>query len=187
MNRREALATTARLLGGTIVGSNVFLNGCKSTPEKIASFSEHDIAFLDAVGEVIIPTTPRSPGAKAARIGEFMNVMVTDCYDEHEQKIFFDGITTLKALAQQKHDTDFVSLSGDDQRALLNAVNKEAKAYANTKLHNDPEHYFTLIKQLTTLGYFTSEPGATTARTYVAVPGRFEGCIPFSDGKAWAT
>jgi hypothetical protein len=44
------------------------------------------------------------------------------------------------------------------------------------------------MKQLTLLGYFTSEIGATQTLRYVAVPGKYEGCIPYKKGdKAWAT
>jgi len=52
----------------------------------------------------------------------------------------------------------------------------------------DDPHYFSMIKQLTLWGFFTSEPGATKALRYVAVPGKYEGCIPYKKGdKAWAT
>jgi hypothetical protein len=187
MNRREALAATARVLGGSIVGAQIFLTACKTPEKKQEPFSPDDIAFLDAVGEVIIPTTTDSPGAKAAHIGDFMRVIVTDCYSDAEHKIFVDGMTTLKELSRKKYDKDFVKLSGEEQNTLLSTVNKEAKAYATTKREADPEHYFTLIKQLTTWGYFTSEPGATKALNYLPVPGRFEGCVPYTQGeKAWA-
>jgi hypothetical protein len=187
MNRREALAATARILGGSIAGAQIFLAACKNPEKKQEPFSADDIAFLDAVGEVIIPTTTDSPGAKAAHIGDFMRVIVTDCYSDAEHKIFIEGMSTLKELSQKKYNKDFVKLSGEDQTALLAAVNKEAKAYASAKREQDPEHYFTLIKQLTTWGYFTSEPGATKALNYVPVPGRFEGCVPYTEGeKAWA-
>lgn len=116
-----------------------------------------------------------------------MRVIVTDCYSDAEHKIFVDGMATLKALSQKKYDKDFIKLSGEEQNTLLSDVNKEAKAYASTKREADPEHYFTLIKQLTTWGYFTSEPGATKALNYLPVPGRFEGCVPYTEGeKAWA-
>ena len=45
-----------------------------------------------------------------------------------------------------------------------------------------------MIKQLTLWGYFSSEIGATQALRYVAIPGKYEGCIPYKKGdKAWAT
>jgi len=67
-------------------------------------------------------------------------------------------------------------------------LDKEAKEYGKTKKQDDPNHYFSQVKQLTLWGYFTSEPGATKALRYVAVPGKYEGCIPYNKGdKAWAT
>jgi hypothetical protein len=67
-------------------------------------------------------------------------------------------------------------------------LNKELKEYNEAKKDKDPNHYFGLMKQLTLLGYFTSEIGATQALRYLAVPGKYEGCIPYNKGdKAWAT
>jgi len=50
------------------------------------------------------------------------------------------------------------------------------------------QHFFELFKDLTISGYFTSEIGATQARQYQAVPGKYQGCIPYKKGdKPWAT
>ena len=66
-------------------------------------------------------------------------------------------------------------------------LDKEAKDFNKNKKKEDPPHYFALMKQLTLLGYFTSEPGATQALNYVSVPGKFEACIPYKKGdKAYA-
>jgi hypothetical protein len=76
----------------------------------------------------------------------------------------------------------------EQRKELLTVVDKEQKSYNENKKEGDPNHYFALMKQLTLLGYFTSEIGATQALRYVAVPGRYEGCIPYKKGdKAWAT
>ncbi|MCZ2459027.1 MAG: gluconate 2-dehydrogenase subunit 3 family protein, partial [Chitinophagales bacterium] len=45
-----------------------------------------------------------------------------------------------------------------------------------------PPYYFTMMKQLTLWGYFTSEIGMTQALKYVPVPGRFDGCIDYKKG-----
>ena len=51
-----------------------------------------------------------------------------------------------------------------------------------------PNHYFKLMKELTLLGYFSSEIGATKALRYIAVPGHYDGNLPYKKGdKAWAT
>jgi hypothetical protein len=214
MNRREALSSVALLLGGTIIGGEVFLAGCKAPDKKIAmaglNFSPDDISFLDEVGETIIPATT-TPGAKEAKIGEFMRTIVNDCYEEKEQKIFLDGMQKLDDACKTKNGKPFLDCDAQQRHDFLVALDQEAKDYQKKKgefdkLQDDkaaaekskgntafqredmPAHYFTMVKQLTLWGYFTSEVGATKALRYVAVPGRYEGCIPYKKGdKAWAT
>jgi hypothetical protein len=80
-----------------------------------------------------------------------------------------------------------MKLNPEQRKELLTSIDKESKDYASKKKKEDPNHYFTLMKQLTLLGYFSSEVGATQALRYVAVPGKFEGCIDYKKGdKAWA-
>jgi hypothetical protein len=189
MNRRDALSQVALLFGGTIVGGAAFLEGCRQPDAKSVAglkFSPDDIAFLDELAETIIPAT-NTPGAKAAKVGSFMQVMVTDCYEEKDQKIFMDGIQEIEKVCQKTNGVGFMKATPEQRHALLSAIDKEQKEYASKKKKEDPNHYFSLMKQLTLLGYFTSEIGATQALRYVAVPGRYEGCIPYKKGdRAWA-
>jgi Gluconate 2-dehydrogenase subunit 3 len=215
MNRREALSSVALLLGGTIIGAEAFLSGCTNSTKNPGAaglnFAPDDIAFLDEVGETILPATASSPGAKEAKIGQFMKTIVNDCYEEKDQKIFVDGMGQLNEECKKKNSKDFVALTDAEKHDFLVALDKEAKDYMKKKADFDkqqyekeaaekakgntaytkeemPAHYFTMIKQLTLWGYFTSEPGATKALRYVAVPGKYDGCIPYKKGdKAWAT
>src|SRR5690349_19751819 len=108
MDRREALSRVALILGGTIIGAEAFLSGCKTTPAKVGLFAAEDIALLDEVGDTILPTTAASPGAKAAQIGDFMKTIVTDCYTEDDQRTFTDGITKLQKAAKDKYNKSFM-------------------------------------------------------------------------------
>lgn len=48
--------------------------------------------------------------------------------------------------------------------------------------------FFAIVRDLTLLGYFTSEIGATKAYQYIAVPGRYDGCVDLKPGqRVWAT
>ena len=214
MDRREALSRVALIFGGTIIGAEAFLSGCKTTPAKEGLFADADIALLDEVGDTILPTTAASPGAKAAQIGQFMKTIVTDCYTEDDQRTFTDGIGKLNDAAKKKYDKSFMEITPEQRTEFLIGLDKEAKDRQkelddkNSKLTDDERHkrkmeqdagtykrpaeddphYFSMMKQLTLWGYFTSKPGATQALRYVAVPGRYEGCIPYKKGdKAWAT
>ena len=189
MNRRDAISRVALLLGGTVIGAEFFLNGCTSADQKVGqsiNFTPDDIAYLDEVAETIIPQTD-TPGAKAAKVGTFMTVMVKDCYDEKNQKIFLDGMTALNEASKKKYNNGFMKITPEQRKELLTEIDKEQKDYKKNKKKEDDTHYFTQMKQLTLLGYFTSKEGATQALRYVAVPGRFEACIPYKKGdKAWA-
>ncbi len=189
MNRRDALSRITLIFGGTIIGAEAFLTGCQPGNKELmtAEFNPEKITFLDEVGETILPTTASSPGAKEAKIGEFMQTIVTDCYTEDDQKIFMDGIGKLNKAANDKFDGDFMELDASKRHDLLVALDQEAKDYDKNRKEGDPNHYFSMVKQLTLWGYFTSEPGATKALRYVETPGRYEGCIPYKKGdKAWA-
>lgn len=210
MDRREILKMIALATGGAFIGGEVFLTGCASDKTAAIGFSKEDIAFMDEVAETILPKT-KTPGAKDAAVGAFMAVMVNDCYTPADQKIFHEGITKLNEASQDKYKADFMSITPAQRHELLVAIDAEAKEVQKKKSDFDkeqnekqrsadfnrnmnfkkeemPAHYFTMMKQLTMLGFFTSKVGANEALRFVAVPGRYDACIPYKKGdKAWAT
>jgi Gluconate 2-dehydrogenase subunit 3 len=189
MNRRDAVSAVAILLGGTIVGADMLLTGCKPAGRKAAGIpmTQDDVAFLDEVAETIIPATS-TPGAKAAKVGQFMNTMVTDCYTADDQKVFLAGIGKIDDAAQKKYSKGFMELDGTQKHDLLVELDTEAKTAMKNRKDGEAKPYFRMMKELTLLGYFTSKEGATMALRYVPVPGRYEGCIPYKKGeKAFAT
>lgn len=187
MQRRQAIQNVALLLGGTLVGGKLFLaGGCKpATPTIEGLFTPEMQALLGEIAETILPATS-TPGAKEAGVGEFIPVMVKDCYDATHQKVFMDGLGSLEKLSKEKYGNGFMKISAEQRTELLTQLDKEQQAYHKTKQEDAPPHYFRLMKELTLLGFFTSEVGATKALRYVAVPGRFEGCIDYKKGdRAW--
>ena len=187
MERRELLKMIAALTGGVFIGGEL-LTGCKTSPSiGGATFSEGDTAFLNEVAETILPAT-KSPGAKEAKVGELMVVMVNDTYEEKDQKIFHEGILKLDEASKKANSKSFMEATPEQRTSLLTALDKEAKEYQKSKKKEDPNHYFTMMKQLTLFGYFTSKEGATQALRYIAVPGKYDGAYPYKKGdKAWAT
>lgn len=185
MDRREAVKYISLLLGGTMVGANAMLTGCKTDDGKL-TFSDKEIALLDEIAETILPATS-TPGAKAAKVGAFMTVMVNDCYEEKDQQVFHEGMEKINKAAEEAHKKTFMKSTPQERHALLINLDKEQKEYMKNKKEEDRPHYFRMMKELTLLGYFTSEIGSKQARRYVPVPGKYEGCIPYKKGdKAWA-
>lgn len=188
MNRREALSRVGLIVGGTVIGAEFFISGCKSnsTTNTDDLFATDNVAYMNEIGETILPATT-TPGAKAANVGGFMAVMVRDCYTPADQKIFKKGLTQLNDASKKKYNKSFMDANAQQRTELLTVLDKEQKDYMKTKKPDAENHYFTMIKQLTLLGYFTSEEGATKALRYLPVPGKFIGDYPYKKGdKAWA-
>jgi hypothetical protein len=188
IDRREAIRRVTLLLGGAaLIGSSGFIAACERAQQRAAgtstagggTFTAKDIAFLDEVAETILPAT-KTPGAKAAHVGAFMAVMVTDGYTERDQGIFRDGMKTLD-------EASFMAATPAQRLARVEQLDREQKAYTDKKKPDDPPHFFRQMKELTLLGYFTSEIGYTQAMRYRETPGRFDPCVPYTPGEtAWA-
>ena len=185
MDRREAIKTVSLLLGGTFVASSGLLSAVERAHARAAhpgggqvgAFTAQEIALLDEVAETILPETT-TPGAKAAHVGAFMALMVTDTYEERQQTVFRDGIKQLAG---------FMELPAAQRLAKLEQLDREAKTYMDSRAQGAPPHFFRLMKELTLLGYFTSEIGVTQAQRYRETPGRFDPCVPYAPGEtAWA-
>jgi hypothetical protein len=185
MNRREAVQQISLLLGGTILGMEAFLSGCSTSDKKVA-FSEKDVQLLDEIADTILPAT-KTPGAKAAKVGELIKVMVNDCYEEKDQVLFHNGLEQIQQLSKKTYGDKFTDIKPQQRLELLTSLDKEQKEAMKGWKEGDPKPYFRLMKELTLLGYFTSEIGCTQARRYVETPGKYEACIPYQKGdKAWA-
>lgn len=198
--------------GAVVIGGEFFLSGCKNNDAiGAATFSKDDIAFLDEVADTILPTT-KTPGAKAAKVGTFMTVMVNDCYNEADQKLFHAGISKLNDASTKKFSKGFIDLTVQQRLELLTEIDKNATAFnkkVNTtfdalspeqktkmvldkntddkdpkadKMKENPDYYYVQMKQLTLLGYFNSKEGVTEALRYIAVPGKYDGNFPYKKG-----
>lgn len=217
MNRRDALTRVAALMGSTLSAPTLLavMEGCKTKMSKEAAaqtFTPDVMKLIGEVAETIIPKT-KTPGAKEAGVADFVKVMLTDCYEENDRQAFFDGLAEVNAKSQEAHKKPFVDLKPEERISVFKKVEEEAFAERTRRDEEvkkekerikqgqeketseqksepakkpSPIFYFTM-KDLTLLGYFTSEAGATQALEYVPVPGRYEGCIDLKPGqKAWA-
>jgi hypothetical protein len=192
IDRREAIKRVSALLGGVaLVGGSALWTGCRSdrasSAGAVGSFAPTDVALLDEVADTILPET-KTPGAKAAKVGPFMALMVTDCYSDRDQQIFRTGMRQLEEASQKANGKSFVDSTPQARLALLESLDREQKAYMDAKKPGDPSHYFRMMKELAMLGYFTSEIGYTKAQRYAESPGRFDPCRPYKPGDtSWAS
>lgn len=192
MTRRDVIRRALTLAGAaTLLGSGTLLAACserapRTEAARATGFTDAEIAWLDEVAETILPET-ETPGAKAAEIGAFLALMVTDTYDPDGQRRFRDGMRALEAECEQAFGGGFLTIRPSQRLSLLERLDREQHAAFQVAAPDEPPHYFRVIKELTLLGYFTSEIGYTLALRYVESPGRFEPCLDYTPGeRAWA-
>ncbi|MGR3809338.1 gluconate 2-dehydrogenase subunit 3 family protein [Jiulongibacter sp. NS-SX5] len=205
MNRRDALNRVAVLMGGALSAPTMvaLLEGC-TTKDASAPFSlSADYQEIVAqFADIIIPATD-TPGAKEVGVGPFIEMMIKDCYSDAQGEHFKKGLSLVEEKSKEL-GSSFTSLTNEQQIEVVKAMETEAANEAQKAKEEqiDPETgkvkegsaaeepvtpFFTLIKELTLFGYFTSEVGMTQELDYVPIPGRFEGCIPLKEGqKAYA-
>jgi hypothetical protein len=200
MNRREAIQRTALALGYTISAPliSAVLHGCKAKPElafKPVFFNEDQGRLISAIAETIIPRT-NTPGAVDAGVPGFIDDLLGTVYNPEKQKTFTDGLAAFSEEAKSEIGDAFIDATPDQQLAFVKKKNTEALSGGSGGQSEgwwaagmgSSKPFFLEMKELTVLGFFTSEAGATQVLQYKQVPGPFKGCVPVTEvGKAWAT
>lgn len=181
--RREAILRASAALGGTaLVGQTLMLAGCEREPAVIdesptnagiGEFSSAEIELLAEIAETILPETS-TPGARAAGVGPFIALMVTDAYSPDEQQTFREGLATIDDVSRQVHGSDFMSLATEHRLDIAQRLDREQYDASQSGVAG-PRHYFRMFKELTVLGFFTSELAYNEVLEYEETPGRYDG------------
>jgi len=189
MKRRDAIRSVALMLGGTFSAPTLLAMNHWENPVAGSStaadfvLTDNQKLIIAEVAEVIIPKTS-TPGAKDAGVPTFIMMMLRDCYKTPEHVSFLDGV-------QHLEKKDFLSLTASQKTEILKQVESDSveqmKAYQvqQTKMGDNEDReqmatqakglpYWRLMKELTMLGYFTSEEGIKSSFDYVPIPGKLE-------------
>ena len=142
IDRREAIRRVGVMLGGVaFVGGTNLLTACEKagTPAREtaaaappAPFTTQEIAYLDEIAETILPQT-KTPGAKAAKTGAFMALMVTDSYSPRDAGIFREGLRTVNEATQAAHKVDFMAATPEQRLAVLTQLDREQKRHMDAR------------------------------------------------------
>jgi hypothetical protein len=226
MDRREAVKSVAFLIGGALSATTLatLFDSCNEPGKNSGSlFTADQEKLVTEVADIIIPTTKKSPGAKAANVGPFITMMIKDCYPEEAQKAFVKGLEDLETRSKKEYNHSFLEMSVAQRNELLGKIREET--LAASKIEKDksdankagektaqsetkdikPEierpgnpmavkekpksapQFFAIIRDLTILGFSTSEVGVTKAYEYVEIPGKYDGNMPLKPGqKVWS-
>lgn len=124
--------------------------------------SKKDVKMINEIGDIIIPVTD-TPGAKEAGVGEFIAVVVQDCYTDEEKKRFKETLATINEMSNQDFRHDFIDCKKDDRIDLVSMLEAENEGFKS-------------LKDLIVVSYLSSETGMTQFYQYHPVPGRFDEC-----------
>ncbi len=163
------------------------LQSCQQTREKLdwvpEFFDENQARLIMEISEHIIPKTD-TPGAREAGVHIFIDAFIKHCVPAKFQNIIPDGLLGLENKSQSQFQKGFLDISKEEQVSVLSEVAKADYSQAEDK---ENPTFFRSLKELTLMGYFNSQKGATEALALVEIPGDYEPCIPLEDGqKAWA-
>lgn len=174
LDRRKALAAMAGLFGATLVpGLARAMNlspdyGFK--PSKQVLSPAHR-ALVTAYSERILPTTD-TPGAIAAGVPEYIEMMLADWFTAPEHGEFLKGLDAIEAHSRSVHKKSFAKLTPALQDAVITDL-------MNAKVANAPNRYFDTSRQMVVSGYYSSEIGMSVERIYLPVPGEYNGNYPY--------
>ena len=189
INRRQALQQVAVLLGGAISAPTLAGVLSTATPRAWAAspqwaprtLSAAQLELVATVAEHIIPETD-TPGARAAGVHRFVDTLLTDHYPATERDRFLAGLADVDARARSAHGQAFAQCVPEQRIALLTEL--DARAYAASR--GEDGWFFRRMKELTLVGYYTSEIGAMQ-ELHVSPFGAYRGDIPYTSvGRAWS-
>ncbi len=190
--RREVIKKAMVAVGATsLIGGQALLNSACAQNEprnelalRTGTFTAEQIRWLDEIAETILPATD-TPGAKAAQVGAFIAIMVNDTYSPTRQAQFAKDMEALEEACIEANGAGFLQIDPHQRLAFLSEI--EAARHAAQNKAQESHHYFQAFKELTVLGYFTSEIGYTQAMRYIETPGRYDPCVEYVTGQpAWA-
>ena len=143
-------------------------------------FSSNQKDLITAIAEHIIPKTD-TPGATDVGVADYIDLIVSDVYEPKHQTAFTEGLAQMDEEAQAAHKKNFLDCSPEEQEALLQVNSKKAVEAMETLEKGAPRPFFMMMRELTLLGYFTSEEVGKNILVYEPVPGQFQGCIPLEE------
>jgi gluconate 2-dehydrogenase gamma chain len=192
MRRREVLRLLAtgtalqfapRNLLVTIAQARTLLG----SPAGLRTLDAHQEAIVRMMTELILP---RTDTAGAADVGatEFIDLMLTEWYEQAERTLFVKGLADVDARSRMLFGKDFTDCSPMQQADILTAlgehmVEEGAQPLPVESNSASETNFYAMLRRLTLTAYYTSEKGATEELHFEIIPGMYEGCRPTSPVK----
>jgi hypothetical protein len=189
LERRDLLKGLAVVLGAAISPA------CQRAAEVpaaqrmagVARWSLEQRAIAHRCADLIMPATD-TPSALAVGVGEFMDYVASVWLQQSELDELLVGLNGLQEEAQRQYAKNFVDLSEMEQVQLLTQMETASSVLNASSQEELRSKVFARLKELTVVGYYSSEVGAKQERVYVPMPGRYDGYFKLNKvGRQWSS
>ena len=170
MERRKAVKQMAMIASGLMVlpaWANAWTSASVRANQTVLSVTQTDT--LTAIVDTLIPASD-TPGAKALNVPDFVQKMLTDCYEHAVQQKVRDGLDGVETMAKATFGQPFSACDPTQRLEVLKQL--------QTTPDTNQKDVYALIKNLTIQGYTTSEYVMTKFLNYTMIPGHYYGCVP---------
>jgi hypothetical protein len=154
---------------------------------KLRTLDVHQNATVVAMIDLVIPATD-TPGAKDARVNEFIDLILTDWAVPEERTAFLDGLAGIDKQSNELFGKKFVDASAAQQEAQLRSIDDVLMAnrqrpvrHGNTVPEVDAQMkgpFWVVFKNITLHGYYTSQVAFEKELKLQIIPGAQHGCAP---------
>src|SRR5438046_143986 len=124
-----------------------------NAPPQLIVLSRPQFETLEVLAEAIVPSDERSPGAKQARVADYVDLLLSEV-DREVALQWFGGLAALDAEAMSRFQAPFSRLDAGQVDAILQHISRNERT-PQTPL----ETFFVMAKQATIRGYYTSKIG----------------------------
>src|SRR5436309_6492257 len=189
MNRRELLgalcATSALPVFAGLPADGLWATGrrvharARGRGRAFQVLDPHESETVATIAEMIIPATD-TPGARAAEVHRFIDLLLAEWAADDERAKFLQGLADIDARARTAFGGDFLSATDAQRGTILTQLDAEAQRGGE----RGPPPFFHLMKWVTVSWYCTSEVGATAELHYEVIPGSYDGCTELGRSSA---
>ena len=197
MRRRELFRLLAAGAALPVLSSDVLAMFQAAQPAigyALRTLNAHQNSAITTMIDMILPDTD-TPGAKAARVNEFIDLILTEWATDGERQNFLKGLADVDKQCIALYGKDFVGCVPAQQEEVLRALDERAavervelmKTPARRETRRDDQldgNFFGVLKRMTVYGYYTSEIGFQQELKLEIIPGSYNGCTPLPENKA---
>jgi hypothetical protein len=162
LTRREVI----KLGAAVTIGASLSLGETLTAQAPAASaprvfFTPEELALVDELSELIIPTDEHSPGARAAKVAAFIDSQLVEAWDEKDRTTWREGLAGVERLSREASGVPFLQSSHDQRVGVLTRM-----AEHESQPKTPDAVFFVELKSRVVRAYYTSEIGIKQEMEY---------------------